>query len=337
MINWLKLDKEKRVDVIKQASILNGLPDYAIEKDWWVSLLLRCIFSLNFAEHLIFKGGTSLSKGWNLIDRFSEDIDLGIDPGFLGFEGDLTKQHVKKLRKASFHFVRNEFKEELDRELTHYGLSKDDYLLLTRKITNTTTDPQVIELHYKSVLPDINYLPEKVLIEIGARSLMEPGYQIGIKSIISQTFPETSLAEEPKKIYTVHPKRTFLEKVFLLHEEFSKPSNIIRTERMSRHLYDLFKFMGSIYFEEALKDENLYRSIVRHRSMLTPIPEVDYSKHAPKYISITPPREVYKQWQKDYEQMCESMIYESNPIKFTSLIEKIKQIESNINNLKFTL
>ena len=87
--------------VFTQTANKTGLPVQAVEKDLWVTAVLQMVFSLPIADHLVFKGGTSLSKVWKVIRRFSEDIDLAIDPSIWGFEGDLTKKQIKRLRKAS--------------------------------------------------------------------------------------------------------------------------------------------------------------------------------------------------------------------------------------------
>ncbi|MGB3075636.1 MAG: nucleotidyl transferase AbiEii/AbiGii toxin family protein, partial [Chitinophagales bacterium] len=87
---WLKLTGERRIEILKKVSERSGLPPIAIEKDWWVTFALKASFEISCSPHLVFKGGTSLSKAWNLIERFSEDIDLAIDRNFLGFEGELS-------------------------------------------------------------------------------------------------------------------------------------------------------------------------------------------------------------------------------------------------------
>ena len=97
--NWLTLSRERRIEILNQATELTGLPSVAIEKDWWVTLALNASFALPYSKNIVFKGGTSLSKGWNLIERFSEDIDLALDREFLGFTGELSKQDIKKTTK----------------------------------------------------------------------------------------------------------------------------------------------------------------------------------------------------------------------------------------------
>ena len=81
--------------VLTQAANKTGLPVQAVEKDLWVTAVLRAIFCLSYANHLSFKGGTSLSKCWSLINRFSEDIDIAIDREFLGFGGNFIKDANK--------------------------------------------------------------------------------------------------------------------------------------------------------------------------------------------------------------------------------------------------
>ena len=114
---WTDIPKSRRVELLNFLETKTGLNAKSIEKDWWVTITLKAIFSSKFAQHLVFKGGTSLSKAYNLIERFSEDIDLSIDRTMLGFEGELSKTQIKKLRKASGNFIVGEFKEELISEL----------------------------------------------------------------------------------------------------------------------------------------------------------------------------------------------------------------------------
>lgn len=121
--NYFALDVSRQRYLLEQATGKVGFPSQAIEKDIWVSTILQILFTLPFADKLIFKGGTSLSKVWGIINRFSEDIDLSVDRSLFGLEGDLTKKQLKKLRKASSVFVREDFKNALQQAIEDYGLS----------------------------------------------------------------------------------------------------------------------------------------------------------------------------------------------------------------------
>jgi predicted nucleotidyltransferase component of viral defense system len=289
---------------------------------------LNIIFSLPYANHIVFKGGTSLSKAWDLIERFSEDIDLVIDRKHLGFEGELSRTQVKKLRKASFSFIGTDFYTDINNELIKLGVTA--YELIVQETKNTDTDPLIIELRYKSLTEEFDYLKPRVLIEVGARSLMEPVDEKAIISIVSSEFSQLPFAEKEIVIPVVSPKRTFLEKIFLLHEEFQKETKFIRVERMSRHLYDLEKLMDTPHGIEALKDSDLYNIIVEHRRNFNAIRGIDYANHTPKSINIVPSEETIKYWEKDYKTMQESMFYGST-ISFGKLIERITELNTRIN------
>ncbi len=330
MKDFIKLSKKDKLNIFNQTSERSGLPSSAVEKDWWVTLSLNIIFSLPYANQIVFKGGTSLSKAWDLIERFSEDIDLVIDRKHLGFEGELSKTQVKKLRKASYSFIGTEFYNDINNELIKLGVS--DYELIIQETKNTDTDPLIIELRYKSLTETSDYLKPRVLIEVGARSLMEPMDEKAIISIVSSEFSQLPFAEKEITIPVVSPKRTFLEKIFLLHEEFQKETKFIRVERMSRHLYDLEKLMDTLHGIEALKDTILYNIIVEHRQNFNTIRGIDYANHIPKSINIVPPEVTIRHWEKDYKTMQESMFYGST-INFDKLIERITELNTRIKKM----
>lgn len=104
-INFHTLLKNEKINILQKAGSSIGLLAFAVEKDWWVMQTLATIFEMEIGQHLVFKGGTSLSKAWNLIDRFSEDIDLAIDRQFFGYEGELSKQKITSLRKEADKYL----------------------------------------------------------------------------------------------------------------------------------------------------------------------------------------------------------------------------------------
>lgn len=329
--NWLTLTKERRIEILNQATELTGLPSVAIEKDWWVTLALNASFSLPYSKHIVFKGGTSLSKGWNLIERFSEDIDLAIDRKFFGVDGDISKTQIKNLRKQSCEFISTTFLDDLTKILTECK-AIDECKLIAQPVKDSDKDPQVIEIHYNSVIDTSEYLPQRVLIEVSSRSLMEPIEERKINSILSESFPQQSFVAVPFTITTVLPQRTFLEKIFLLHEEFSQEIEKIRIDRLSRHLYDLEKLMDTEHGIEALKNTGLYNNIVAHREKFNPLRGLDYSNHIPSKISIIPPDGLIKDYVRDYEAMTSFMIY-GEPLNFQSLMKRIWELQTRINGI----
>ena len=328
--NWLILSQERRIEILNQATELTGLPAIAIEKDWWVSLCLNASFSLPYSKHIVFKGGTSLSKGWDLIERFSEDIDLAIDRKFFGFEGDISKTQIRKLRKQSCKFISTEYLKDLTQTLTDWGAIAECELF-AQPVNDSDKDPQVIEIHYKSVVDTSEYLPQRVLIEISSRSLIEPTEKREINSILSVSFPKFDFATDVFTIPAVLPQRTFLEKIFLLHEEFSQEPGKIRIDRLSRHLYDLERLMDTEHGITALQDKELYNNIVAHREKFNPLRGLDYGNHVPNHIKIIPPESVIKEYENDYSEMTKFMIY-GEALKFETLLNRMIELQKRIKN-----
>lgn len=333
MNKWLNIEKERRISIIEDLSRKVGLSPLAIEKDWWVTMVLKALFSTPFANHLSFKGGTSLSKCWNLIERFSEDVDIAIDREFLGFSGELSKTQISdKLRRASCSFVRETMKIEVEKQLSKLGIDKSLFDVKVNITPITTTDPEIIEVYYHSMFSEVSYIQSRVLIEISGRSMNEPIEEVEINTMISQSYPNTSFAEKPFSIRVVSPKRTFLEKTCLLHEEFSKSSTEVRSDRMSRHIYDLEKLMDTEIAKEAMNDIELYKSVIEHRKKFIGLKGFDYSTLLPKTISFVPPVEVISKWKEDYEFMQKNMIY-GKSLAFNKLIEQITELNERFRKI----
>lgn len=328
---FLKLTIEDRAEIFNEIFRIKNLNPIAVEKDWWVTQILHQVFDLEIADSLVFKGGTSLSKGWNLIERLSEDIDLALDRKYLGFDKEMGKNQVDKLRRMSNQFMREEFYPKLKRKIEDSGLA----MLNVHFPENNQSDkdPQIIELYYASVIKNFKtYVEPRVLIEIGSRSLFEPFTKIPIGSMVHEIFPNREFADVPKLIPCVNVERTFLEKLFLLHEEFQKPLERIRSHRLSRHLYDLSQIVDTNYANQAISNQDLYFDIVKHRRVLTRINGLDYSKHAPRFLDPIPPDAVLHKWESDYKIMQEQMIY-GKSLSFQELIQKLTQLKSKINAL----
>ncbi len=294
---FIKLPKYQQVEFLDNASRLTKLSAQAIEKDWWVTMVLRVLFQSKYSNNLAFKGGTSLSKGWDLIHRFSEDIDIVIDREFLGFSGELTHTQINdKLRRAACTFVRELLSKEVEQQLLSLGINADLFSVTVNKTSVSTVDPEIVEIKYKSVLSQAGYIENKLLLEVGARSMMEPTENRLISSILSKTLLAASTKELPVEVRTVMPQRTFLEKAFLLHEEFSKPVHEIRVDRMSRHLYDLERLMDTSYAENALRDTELYYTIIDFRKKYIGLKNMNYRSLYPDTISFVPPDSVSKSY-----------------------------------------
>jgi len=329
MNDFRNLTKEQQIAVIEQLVNKMGLPAQAIEKDLWVTTFLQLIFSLPFADKLVFKGGTSLSKVWNVTERFSEDIDLAVDRELFDLNGDLTVRQIKKLRKQSSLFVKETICSELQNTLEKYGLQNLCSIEAQPdgEGDKTYPEPRKIFIRYQSLFSPIPYVKTEIVLEIGARSLIEPKEKSEVKSLISDNLPfETSLINS--QIITAVPEKTFIEKSFLLHEIFTCGGRMF-ANRKSRHLYDLEKMMDKDFAIKAISNNELWNTIRHHREKFTHINGVEYSQDIRSKISLIPPTEVFDNWQQDYEAMQNTMIY-GNSLTFNKLIDRIKQLEERI-------
>lgn len=333
---WLDNVLTDRLAMLEQATDAHvGMVQLAVEKDWWVMVTLKALFGCECADSLIFKGGTSLSKGFGIIDRFSEDIDLAISHKFFGID-KTSKSQKEKLRKMAREYIHSRLSAELDDRLKAMGIEGYRIENVTHvedrdgnlNVIDSDKDPTVILLHYPSIVEgSISYIPPRVKIEVSCLSMDVPTEMREIRSMIAETFPD-----EDDGTYgvfrTVVPSRTFLEKIFLLAEEFQKTKP--RYVRMSRHLYDLERLMDSEYGRAALADDGLYNAIVEHRRTYYALKYVDYDRHARTSISFLPPVEVLDEWRKDYADMQAYFIY-GDALDFDALMERMRELQERVN------
>ena len=272
-------------------------------------------------------------------DKFSEDIDIAIDREFLGFSGTLSKTQISdKLRRAACSFVRDTMQYDLAEQLHKNGIEKDKFQVNVDITPISTTDPETINVNYDSVLTfsavgesDMYILP-KIKVEVSGRSMSEPISEVSLDSMIDQVYPTAPFTEPKFKVRAVLPERTFLEKVFLLHEEFAKPKELIRVERMSRHMYDIAQMLKTPIAEKAINDKQLYHEVIEHRRIFIGLRGFDYDTLYPNELNIVPHKSIIEQWEADYENMRLHMIY-GETVSFNELIACLTALNEKIRSL----
>ncbi len=329
-IDFYKLTPEEKNTIFEAIGNEMGIPASAVEKDWWVVQTLELIQKQEAAPYIVFKGGTSLSKAWNIIKRFSEDIDLALDKHFLEIEECTTLKQVKTLRSVTRKYIYNKFIPELQELFISAGYTDVKAELCEEEGENL--EPVQILVRYETCAPPSSYTKPEVKIEIGSRSLCEPLTNREFSSLVGEHYSGKPFADTPITIPSVNPERTFLEKLFLLHEEFQKPEAEIRINRLSRHLYDIEMLMRTEFADIALANNELFYEIIEHRSIYTKISGIDYAQHQPKSINMVPPDAVMDNWGKDYQRMQLEMIY-GDSLPFEQLIQRIKELKYRINNI----
>jgi hypothetical protein len=222
------------------------------------------------------------------------------------------------------------FLDELRAKFEEAGFA--DVRVDYRKTGESDQDPINIEIYYPKLTQPNTYLKPDILVEVNCRSLREPTSNRTFGTFVAGEFANRPFVDFPITVPVVNPERTFLEKIFLLHEEFQKSPDKIRVDRLSRHLYDIEKLSQTPFANNALTDINLYQTIVEHRKRFTALGEVDYDNHSPDKIAFVPPVNLLRNWEADYRQMQENMIY-GETLPFRQLIEQLTTLQTRINQL----
>ena len=337
---FLKLPAEERRLAFQQVQSRMGLQAASVEKDFWVCWTLRKLFTLpGIGGQLTFKGGTSLSKAWRLIQRFSEDIDLIVDKEALGFGGDAApdkapsnkkrKERLEKLMEACRQWVQGVLQPALGAHL-QAALGDTGWLL---EIDPDMPDGQCLLFHYPSVFPPgaAGYVRPVVKMELGARSDDWPHETKAIQSYVIELFPEF----DPDAIFPVRvlaAERTFWEKAYLLHEETFRPADKPRKIRMARHYYDLWCLLRAGVGDRALADMALFERVAEHREIFFRFSWVDYSTHKPGSFRLVPPESHVANWRDDYQAMLGPMFFGEVP-GFDEILRAADEFERQFNAL----
>ena len=345
MSKWIDFTTDERKAMIQAVSEAKQIDEVSAEKDWWVTAVLYAVFHTSIGEYLLFKGGTSLSKGWNIINRFSEDIDLALSRDFflnvkkLSCANCTSNTQIHHLREKAQDYILGDFKLELAEVLTRLGLpvtvvGDNDVLDENGEPCKVPhdKDPSVIFIKYPSLYKsNAAYATPTVKIEISVLSMAEPFEMRRISSLGEQVFDGEDVDSDfVETIRTVTPARTFLEKAFLLCEEYQKAEP--RTHRMTRHFYDLEKLMQTSYAEVALNDVALYENIVNHRRKFYHVGYVDYGKEMPQNIQIVPSDILMPNYEADYNEMRNSFIY-GESLDFSALMKRMAELQERFRKI----
>ena len=335
MDNVARFDSSRRGELFAETADRLQLSDTVVEKDFWVCWTLKQIFSIEFLKNtLLFKGGTSLSKVFQAINRFSEDIDLAVDYATLGFVGardprqegiSKTKQNkiLEEMLDACRQYIRNEFLPVLS-ERFHEVLA-DRYWALTI----SPADPHIVQFRYPpSVANRLAYFSPQVILELGTHAEFIPRDTFRFRSFAAEQFPQ--LFEEPEVLVTaLVAKRTFWEKATILHAEYHRPLERPLPGRYSRHYYDLAMLAQSDIKPAALADFDLLATVVRHKQTFYPSAWARYDLATPGSLRLVPRAERLPALRLDYRDMA-AMIFGGVP-EFDWLIHQLALLESEIN------
>jgi predicted nucleotidyltransferase component of viral defense system len=331
---FIKLSSEERNLYCRQASERMDvpLPAAVIEKDFWVCWILKVLNEIpELKGNITFKGGTSLSKAWGLIERFSEDIDIAINRKVFGQEPphgaeDAESNRQRKIRleelgQKSAAFIKDFLLPRLQEKITEQVQEKFE-LKLVQKGNEVN-----IEFEYPGTLKnELGGLLPVVLIELVPRADEIPNEERIITPIIHELYADI-LGEGSFIVSSLAPERTFLEKLLFIHETlegFNKGS-----ERKSRHYYDIFKLYQAGIFDKIKSKPELLKIVVEHRQTFFRYNTLNYAGILKKGIRALPAKENWVDWRGDYTRSA-VMIYNNIP-SFNELMQFAERFEKEFN------
>lgn len=260
-------------------------------------------------------------------------LTFAINREFLGFEGPLSKTQISdKLRRASCSFVRERMQHDVKSGLLLQGIPHNLFNVWVDITPVSTTDPEIIYVEYEPLCSDSEYIKPQVKIEISGRSMSEPVKTVKIKSFIGDVVKTPIFEELPVNVNAVVPERTFLEKLFLLHEEFAKPTSQIRVERMSRHLYDIDQILDTDIAESAIMNNELYKQVIEHRRKFIGLKGFDYTTLDKPTIHFIPEGEIKDKWENDYKNTIMSMVL-GEAHTFEEVMTRLEDFNHRVNSL----
>ena len=320
-----------REELFTESAAKRGVRPTIIEKDFWVCFVLKLLFEDSpYRTNLVFKGGTSLSKAYGLIERFSEDIDLVLDSKLLGFPEDHLAQAFqsknkqdkfnKEINRLAGEFITQKVVPELN------ALFGSLHMGLTASLHET--DPQVVNIRYPASFSE-EYIRPEVRLEIGPLASWVPSEERVIRPYAAEIFPE--VFENPScSVLTITAERTFWEKATILHQEAHREGLI--PQRHSRHYYDLERLAGSAVKGKALADVNLLKDVVEFKSRFYPSAWARYDLAVPGSLRILPSgKEKMAGLERDYEAM-KLMLFGEAP-RFSEIVDRLSSLEKEINEL----
>ena len=330
------LPKDERELFFRTAAETLKISFDIIEKDYWVVWTLERLFSLeDLKTHLTFKGGTSLSKVYGIIDRFSEDIDLSIERDFLGFDGnnDPEKAPSKKkqrsvladLSKACSEYVQQKMLSDLRANIAAKLGTAVGWRVV---IDDEDPDGQALFFEYPSIASRGGYIRPFVKIEMGARSEHWPVSHHKIQSYVKEALKE-KIHEDEIIVRVLNAERTFWEKATILHQYAHLPQDKKTPARISRHLYDFFRLLNSTVKEKALSDLSLLDRVAVHKSVYFASGWASYGTARKGSLKLSPPARILEELEKDYALMA-PMFFREIP-RWEQILKTIEDFEREFN------
>lgn len=333
-LQFLGLPADERRFYIEQASLRRNLSPVILEKDFWVCWLLAILFTSKFADVLVFKGGTSLSKVFGVIDRFSEDIDLSLAPEFLGLNdeaGPMSRNQASKWMKAAeaacAAAVRGAMAPELERVVAAVlGERTGGWFEF---LTDSATHSPVLLFHYPTVQPTgFAYLKRSVKLEFGSLTDQRPRGRHPITPWVAELL-EKAFPDWRCEVVSLELERSFWEKATILHAEYHRPADKPTPDRFSRHYADTAALLQHVTSAAAPGQHPLRERVVEWKASFFGSAWARYDLAKPGTFRLAPASARIPELRRDYHAMRD--MYLSEPLTFDAIVAALEAMEQRIN------
>lgn len=331
-LQFLELPDNERRLYVEQAAVRRNISPVILEKDFWVSWLLGILFRSEFADSLVFKGGTSLSKVFGVIDRFSEDIDLSLSPEFLelpaaGTSRTQANKWMKNAEAVCSTVVASRIAPKLEEAVAAVlGAAAEAWF---ESVTDPVTNSPVVLFHYPSVQPPgFEYLKRSVKLEFGSLTDQQPIGRHAIEPLIAQILPE-AFADWTCEVVALEVERSFWEKTTILHAEYHRPPERPTPDRYFRHYADTAALARHPAAAEAIGKGELRDKVVSWKARFFGSAWANYDLAKPGTFRLLPAMERMPALRRDYDAM--RTMYLSEPIPFEKVMAQLQDLENRIN------
>ena len=332
---FLSLTTAEQRDILETAAAHSGRPSVILEKDIWICWALQTLFSIPGRHPMAFKGGTSLSKVYGVIDRFSEDVDITLDyrafaDGFDPFAPGITRSRIRRfsdsLKSSVAGYARDVLGPALEAAAARLPTSG-------RHTVRLGDDGERVWFAYPSAVENpVGYLATEVLLEFGGRNVIDPNEQ---HQIVPDIAAMTSGLEFPTATVTVlSPARTFWEKATLIHVECHRRRLAAGPERLSRHWFDLACLAAHDAGRAALADRSLLEDVVRHKTVFFNASYANYDRCLDGRLRLVPDNEQLAGFRSDYDAMRRAGIVGADAPEFDDLMDQIRDLEAEANRTR---
>ena len=338
MRDFARAPRTDRAAYFNEAAAQRNVPPWMMEKDFWVCWLLDRLFLLDeFKGNLVFKGGTSLSKVFGVIQRFSEDIDLSISPALLGvdelwLEAPKAKSQRGKrmvhLEKRCIAAVQGTYAPLLTTAI-QCELRETAEWALTASVDVTTNSP-VLLFQYPRAVEYAAYVTPTVKAEFGSLTDQQPIGEHPIRPMVAESFSDAFTVKETR-VVAMEVERNFWEKATILHDSALRPATKEFRDRSSRHYYDTVMLAEHAAGPKALARLDLLERVIRFKTQFFTSSWSDYASARPGSFRLLPPDSRQSEIERDYAKMADMFMVE--PPGFSNLLDRLRIAEDRINRL----